>query len=68
MPDHRAFWMVCRTPLYEKAKTEPRQRYSSLGDARRAAQKLAKQTDRPFTILGSIETVQPNDDQQGDLF
>lgn len=62
------FWMICRKPSFEGSKTEPRKRYVSLGDARTAARQMAKQTDRPFVILQSVETVNPNDDQQGALF
>lgn len=66
--NNTSFYMVCRKPTFEGSKTEPRKRYASIGDARDAARKLAKQTDRPFVILQSVETVRPNDDQQKDLF
>lgn len=53
------FWMVCRSPRGPGAKTEPRQRYSTLEDARRAAADLANANDAPFTILAAVETVWP---------
>lgn len=62
------FWMVCRTPMHPQAKTEPRQRYENLADARVAAQKMANQTGKPFTILSAVESVQPKDANQKDLF
>lgn len=63
-----AFYMVCRSPRFEGAKTEPRVRYPTLEAARAAAQKLANQTSNPFTILAAAETVKPKDTNQKDMF
>lgn len=62
-----SFWMVCRSPRHAGAKTEPRQRFSTLEDARRAARDLAQANDAPFTILAAVETVWPASGS-GDLF
>lgn len=59
MTDPTPFWMVCRSPRHAGAKTEPRQRYHTLEDARRAAADLAAANDAPFTILAAVETVWP---------
>jgi hypothetical protein len=59
----KPFWMVCRTPRHEGAKTEPRQRYTTLDEARRAAATLAAEHDAPFTILAAVETAWPRSQQ-----
>lgn len=58
------FWMVCRSPRGPQSTTEPRQRYHSLSEARRAAQALADQTGEPFVVLEATETRWPTTGQQ----
>ena len=62
------FYMVCRSPRFPGAKTQPRVRYATLEAARTAAQKLANDTGNPFTILAATETVKPKDTNQKDMF
>ena len=64
---HAPFWMICRKPRHPDSKTEPKQRYGSIADARRAARAIAKSTDAPMVILQSVETVDPGDDNQTGL-
>ncbi len=67
LPAFARFWMVCRKPAQASHKTEPRQRYSTLRDARDAAGKLAAQTGAPFLILETVEVIHPTDHSQGGL-
>jgi len=55
------FWMVCRSPRHAGSKTEPKQRYGSLDEARMAAQALADQLAVPFVVLQATDTVWPKD-------
>ena len=64
LPQFARFWMVCRKPTGPGQKTEPRQRYSSLGDAREAAADLARSNDHPFIVLEAIEVMRPGDSRQ----
>ncbi|KAB6714305.1 hypothetical protein [Roseobacter sp. TSBP12] len=67
LPAFARFYMVCRKPSGPMSKTEPRQRYSHLSDAREAAHKLASQNDAPFLILESVEIIRPGDATEGRL-
>lgn len=66
-PHAPTFWMVCRSPRHAGAKTEPRQRYGTLAEARQAARDLARANDAPFVILAAVETVWPADDAPATL-
>lgn len=68
MSDFRRFWMVCAMPTHLGSKTEPRIRYAHVSEARRAAQDLAYQNDRPFVILEAVEVVNPKDQLTKRLF
>jgi hypothetical protein len=54
-----AFFMVCRSSRGPGAKTEPRQRFATLAEARAVAQRLADQTGHPHVILAATETLWP---------
>lgn len=61
LPKFARFWMVCRKPTGPGNKTEPRQRYGTIEDARRAAAKLAAQTGAAFLILETVEVERGTD-------
>lgn len=67
LPAFARFWMVCRKPSGPGSKSEPRQRYSSLADAARAAADLAKANDHPFVVLETVEIFRPDDATQETL-
>lgn len=67
LPHFARFWMVARKPSGPGSKTEPRQRYSTLEDARAAARKLAHENDAAFMILETVEIERPTDREQGNL-
>jgi hypothetical protein len=54
-----AFFMVCRSPRHAGAKTEPRVRYGTEGEARAVAQRLANETDAPHVVLAATVTLWP---------
>ncbi len=62
LPAFARFWMVARKPQGPGSRTMPRQRYSHLEDARRAARDLARQNDAPFVVLEATEVFRPDDD------
>ena len=64
LPAFSRFWMVCRKPNGPGQKTEPRQRYSTLDDAARAAANLARANDHPFIVLEAVEIFRPHDATQ----
>ena len=69
LPKFARFWMICRKPTAAGHKTEPRQRYSHIQDARDAAAKLAKQNNHPFLVLEAVEIFRPDGEiNQKDLF
>lgn len=68
LPAFARFWMVCRQPKGPGARTEPRQRYSTIADAEQAAAKLAAEAEAPFLILEAVAVVRPGGaDDQGSL-
>lgn len=60
----RTFWMICRAPLHEHSKTEPRQRFASEDEALKAAQAMADQQGAAFVVLAATRTVHPRSDQK----
>lgn len=64
LPGFARFWMVARKPNHANARTEPRQRYSTIEDARGAARDLARANDAPFVILETIEIIRPGEDPE----
>ena len=67
LPPFARFWMICRKPTGPQSRTEPRQRYSSIQDARAAARKLAAETGAQIHILETVETIRPDDTTQRSL-
>ena len=67
LPRFARFWMVCRKPTGPHSKTEPRQRYSRIEDARADARTLAEQTGAAFLILEAVEIERGTDAEQGHL-
>lgn len=65
LPQFARFWMVCRKPTGPGSKTNPQTRFSTIADARRAAERLAQQTDAQHIILEAIEIVHPTDHSFG---
>lgn len=59
LPAFARFWMVCRKPSGPQSRSEPRLRYSTIDDARRAAALLARSNDAAFLILETIEVIRP---------
>lgn len=59
------FWMICRAPRHEHSKTEPRQRYTTEGEAIEAAQTMADQHDADFVVLTATKTIRPKGAQKG---
>lgn len=68
LPKFARFWMICRKPAGPGSKPEPRQMYSTIEDARRAAEQLAAKTGAQFLILETKEIVHPTDQSMGSLF
>ena len=54
-----SFFMVCRSPRHNGAKTEPRVRYGTEAEAREVAQRLADETDAPHVVLAATVTLWP---------
>lgn len=67
MPNFARFWMICAKPTRPHHKTEPTRRYSTLADARHAAEQMAARHDRQFLILETVATVHPSDASFGGL-
>ena len=67
LPQFARFWMVARKPSGPGSKTEPRQRYSTIEDARTTAQNLANANDAPFVVLEAVEIMRPGDTAEGTL-
>ncbi|ATG47620.1 hypothetical protein CEW89_08555 [Celeribacter ethanolicus] len=67
LPPFARFWMVARKPSGPGSKTEPRQRYSTVEDARAAASDLANANDAPFIVLEAVEIIRPGDTAEGRL-
>lgn len=65
LPPFARFWMVCRKPTGPGSQTAPRQRYSTIEDARAAARKLARENDAPFLVLETVEIARPGDPDPG---
>ncbi|QDC11256.1 hypothetical protein FHY55_19355 [Oceanicola sp. D3] len=61
LPRFARFWMVCRKPTGPRSRSEPKARFSSLGDARNTAATLAEEADAPFLILETVEVIHPGD-------
>lgn len=68
LPQFARFWMVCRKPMHQGARTEPRQRYSSRGDAEEIAGRLANETDASHLVLETVAEIRPGEAKQGGLF
>jgi hypothetical protein len=64
-PPKSPFYMVCRSPRHAGAKTEPRQRFTTLSDALTVAEKLSAETGQPHVVLGVVQTVWPKDKNAG---
>lgn len=67
LPTFARFWMICRKPSKPHHKTEPRQRYSTRGDAQHTAEGMAAKTGEPFLILETVAIVRPTDRSFGGL-
>ena len=59
----RPFWMICRAPVHEHSKTEPRQRYGSEAEAVTTAQTMADQHNAAFVVLAATRTIHPRSQQ-----
>jgi hypothetical protein len=53
------FWMICRQPAHDRARTEPKVRYAHRDTAWDDAARLARETGENFVILAVEEVVTP---------